>query len=342
MELMRLLTETYSRPSQHPDIIGAMTGKPRQTSTDNTAQTGVNAVEAIFLSMKWLFRRQLESDFGIDAQAEVVNDEGNPTGQLVAMQIKSGPSFFRSRGEDYLFWGEPRHLDYWERHSLPVILVLHNPVDGMTLWQRVERHLVTERPNRTWSIVMPKWQKLEAASADAILRRIPRSDPESDRRNRMMLDLSLIRRVSEEGQAYVTIDEWVNKSLNFRATSISFEEYDATPDYAVEFYMRAPNASRVFDWIFPWLEFAYLDMPQDDNGEVMEHVFEVKLNNLGKAFLRLEDYYVNGAGPSPDIDITEPTGETWDEEDFAQCQLEKAQQEDWQAQAQERWQDERR
>ena len=74
----------------------------------------------------------------------------------------------------------------------------------------------------------------------------------------------------------------------------------------------------------------------------MEHVFEVKLNNLGKAFLRLEDYYVNGAGPSPDIDITEPTGETWDEEDFAQCQLEKAQQEDWQAQAQERWQDERR
>jgi hypothetical protein len=83
---------------------------------------------------------------------------------------------------------------------------------------------------------MPKWQKLEAGSADAILRRIPRSDPESDRRNRMMLDLSLIRRVSEEGEAYVTIDEWVNKSLNFRAASISFDEYDASPAYTVEFY----------------------------------------------------------------------------------------------------------
>src|SRR5271169_5558686 len=113
---------------------------------DAYAQTGVNAVEAIFLSMKWLFRRQLESDFGIDAQAEVVNEEGNPTGQLVAMQIKSGPSFFRPRGEDYVFRGEPRHLDYWERHSLPVILVMHNPVDGMTLWQRVERHLITQGP----------------------------------------------------------------------------------------------------------------------------------------------------------------------------------------------------
>lgn len=317
-----------------------MNAKP--TSTDNTAQTGVNAVEGIFLSMKWLFRRQLESDFGIDAQAEVVNDEGNPTGQLVAMQIKSGPSFFRPRGEDYVFRGEPRHLDYWERHSLPVIRVLHNPVDGMTLWQRVERHLVTEGANGTWSIVMPKWQKLEGGSADAILRRIPRSDPESDRRNRMMLDLTLMRRVSEEGEAYVTIDEWVNKSLNFRAASISFEEYDAAPADAVEFYMRASNVSRVFDWIFPWLEFAYLDMPQGDNGEVMAHVFEVKLNALGKAFLLLEDYYVYGAEPSPDIDITESTGELWDEEEFAQYQLEKAQQEDWEAQAQERWQEERK
>ena len=70
---------------------------------------------------------------------------------------------------------------------------MHNPVDGMTLWQRVERHLVTEGPNGTFSMRMPKWQKLEAGSADAILSRIPRSDPESDRRNRMMLDLSLIR-----------------------------------------------------------------------------------------------------------------------------------------------------
>jgi hypothetical protein len=84
-------------------------------------------------------------------------------------------------------------------------------------------------------------------------------------------------------------------------------------------------------------------MPQDDNGEVMEHVFEVKLNSLGQAFLMmLEDYYVNGAEPNPDIDITEPTGEIWDDEEFAQYQREKAQQEDWEAQAYERWQNERK
>ena len=145
----------------------------------------------------------------------------------------------------------------------------------------------------------------------------------------MMLDIDLIRHVDEEGQAYVTIDEWVNKSLNFRGASISFEEYEPEPIYAVEFYMLADNPSRVFDWLFPWLEFAYLDMPQDAiAGEVMAHVFEVNLNALGKAILLLEDYYIDGAEPSPDADISEPTGEVWDEEEFAQYQLEKAKEED--------------
>jgi hypothetical protein len=188
---------------------------------------------------------------------------------------------------------------------------------------------------------MPKWQMLEADSADAILRRIPRSDPESDRRSRMMLDVGLMRRVREEGQAYVTIDEWVNKSLNFRAASISFGEYDATPAYTAEFYLGARNPSRVFDWLFPWLDFAYLDMPQDDNGEVMAHVFEVTINALGKAFLMLDKYYVNGAEPNPDVDITEPTGEIWDEEEFAQYQFEKAREQDWEAEAQERCKDDK-
>ena len=105
--------------------------------------------------------------------------------------------------------------------------------------------------------------------------------------------------------------------------------------------MPAHNPSEVFDWLFPWLEFAYFDMPQDAiAGEIVEHVFEVKLNALGKAFLMLEDYYVDGAEPSPNADISEPTGEVWDEEEFAQYKLEKAKEEDWEAEQWERWKDE--
>jgi Domain of unknown function (DUF4365) len=45
-----------------------------------TERRGVNAVEAVFLNdFKWIFREQAVSDFGIDAQAEVVEFD-KPTG----------------------------------------------------------------------------------------------------------------------------------------------------------------------------------------------------------------------------------------------------------------------
>jgi hypothetical protein len=56
---------------------------------------GVNAVEGVVLKeFGWLFREQAVSDYGIDAHVEEVDSDNKPTGKLVALQIKSGPSFF--------------------------------------------------------------------------------------------------------------------------------------------------------------------------------------------------------------------------------------------------------
>lgn len=84
-------------------------------SRDNTERVGVNAVEAIFLGFKWVFRPQPISDYGLDAQIEIWEAE-KFTGKLVALQIKSGASYFeRKKGDDYVFTGELKHLDYWTR-----------------------------------------------------------------------------------------------------------------------------------------------------------------------------------------------------------------------------------
>lgn len=303
------------------------------TTTDNTAQTGVNAVESIFLGMRWFFRRQLESDYGIDAQVEVVTDAG-PTGQLIGLQIKSGASYFRKQDDAFVFYGRKRHLDYWENHSLPTLLVLHNPEDGMTLWQRVERHLVTMHDDGRWSIKIRQWQTLTTASGDAILQRLPKSDPESFRRQRMALDLEVMRQVNDATEAYVTIEDWQNKSLNFRSTSISLDEHDADPIHESDYAVAGHNPSEVFDRLFPWLSFAYADVPDEDgSGEVLVHVFEVKVNALGKAFLMLENYYRNGAEPSDPIEPGEPTGLLWDEQQMNAYEFQKALQADWEAEA---------
>lgn len=305
-----------------------MAKKQNITSTSNTEQVGVNAVEAAFLAMKWIFRRQLEADFGVDAQVEVV-EAGQPSGKLFGVQIKSGPSYFHRRGDDYVYYGEQRHLEYWERHSLPILLVLYNPENDMMLWQRIERHLVTESLNGRWSIEIPATQTLTVDSTFSLLRRFPSSDPESERRNRLALDVELMRQVRDASAAYVLIDEWQNKSLNFRGATIALEEYDADPIHDVSFLASTSNPSRVFDWFFPWLEFKYGDIPEEDgSGEILTHVFEVTLNQLGKTFLTLEDYYRDGVPLNSPVFAEEPTGLV-DEDGYANYKRNKAFEDDW-------------
>jgi hypothetical protein len=102
-----------------------------------------------------------------------------------------------------------------------------------------------------------------------------------------------------------------------------------------EFWVAGRNPSEVFDWLFPWLSFEYADVPEEDgSGEILSHVFEVKLNDLGKAFLMLEDYYANGAAPNEPAEWGEPTGVVWEEEKLEAYEQRKALEADWEAEAQ--------
>jgi len=86
----------------------------------------------------WIFREQTKADHGIDAHLEIVN-EGKPTGKLVGLQIKSGPSYFdECQDEDFIFRGTDTHLEYWTNHSLPVVLLMVNTETEDVYWQVVK------------------------------------------------------------------------------------------------------------------------------------------------------------------------------------------------------------
>jgi hypothetical protein len=56
--------------------------------------------------VKWIFRRVgLEHDFGADGYIDIVKDDGRVTGQSIAVQIKSGKSFFSTQTPA---WGTSR------------------------------------------------------------------------------------------------------------------------------------------------------------------------------------------------------------------------------------------
>lgn len=161
----RVLGSIDRRCSQHAaplscTVLPAMRRDPKA----QTSRLGVLAVQRVIVSeLEWVFREQSVEDFGIDAHIEVVED-GECHGALIAAQIKSGPSYFTERSaEGYIFRGDQKHLDYWLRHSLPVIIALVND-DGEVVWEHVtpERVSFTEKG---WKITVPFGQRLEESAA---------------------------------------------------------------------------------------------------------------------------------------------------------------------------------
>lgn len=63
-----------------------------------TEQIGVNHIGEIATRNKWMFRPQPIDDVGIDAHMEATEPTGESK-QLLALQIKSGTSWFREKKE---------------------------------------------------------------------------------------------------------------------------------------------------------------------------------------------------------------------------------------------------
>lgn len=138
----------------------------------STERKGINFVENEFLDFEWIFREQPVLDFGIDAQVEVCVD-GRPTGRVIALQVKSGVSYFKEETETgVIYRGDATHLNYWTNHSLPVILVLYHPTERHAIWCHIRvDHYGIRSTGAGWCVEVPKAQRLSKDSV-GILRNI--------------------------------------------------------------------------------------------------------------------------------------------------------------------------
>jgi len=133
-----------------------------------TERLGVNAVERFFLELEWIFREQHTTDVGIDAQVEIC-EAGVPTGRTIALQIKSGVSYFKEENASgYVFRGSLTHLDYWLKHSLPVVLVLYDHARKHAWWCWVNEAAGLTRLEKGWTVCVPKSQKLNMEAKPAL------------------------------------------------------------------------------------------------------------------------------------------------------------------------------
>lgn len=144
---------------------------PTYLRSNNTGDIGVNLVSRVVNDdMKLIFKRNnAEYDFGIDAYIEIVTDNGAVTGQVIAVQIKCGESFFKTKTKTgFTFYGENKHLNYYCNAPFPIVIIICDPESRECYWEHftIER---TEKTDKNWKINIPKRNKLSAQSKEAFL-----------------------------------------------------------------------------------------------------------------------------------------------------------------------------
>jgi hypothetical protein len=136
-------------------------------STDRMARLGVEVVRTLTVEMDCYPREPSDPDYGIDVLLETAVD-GVPDGRMLALQVKSGPSYFERRTDTHVAYRcSDRHVRYWLGHSLPVVIVLYDPDKKVAYWQVVSRDTVVSA-GEGWAVEIPFDQIFGPASETAL------------------------------------------------------------------------------------------------------------------------------------------------------------------------------
>lgn len=114
-----------------------------------------------FAAISLAFRIQGDPDFGVDAEAELI-DEEKPTGRLLGIQLKAGASYFREETDDsWVFRPKAKHVKYWLGHTLPVLVCLCDVDSRVVYWERVSPESIVST-GKGYKLIVPKNQTVDA------------------------------------------------------------------------------------------------------------------------------------------------------------------------------------
>lgn len=135
--------------------------------SDRTERQGLGWVTVRGEAAGFAVREQTSSDYGIDAIAELIDNE-TATGQLIAIQIKSGSTYFgETKDGSYIYRPDAQHVDYWLGHTLPVIVCLCDPENEIVYWERVAKDTI-ESTGKGFKMAVPKARKLGKETREAL------------------------------------------------------------------------------------------------------------------------------------------------------------------------------
>lgn len=304
--------------------------------TNAIEHEGIGYCMATASHNNWLFRHQPDNDIGIDAHMEFVDSSGKPK-QLLALQIKSGPSWFKEEKDEHIVFRDinQRQYNYWTTNSLPCIIVLYNPEDKKCIWQKLTLETIEKTKGgkgKGYFVKVPKNRVFIDSVSNIKLLSFTNLPEHIVNYNFLLSQKEFMQIIQDGGIVKLHSSEWVNKSSGRGDTELIVDDGECIKKYSYPYWFPFTPYTEVFPRLFPWADFSadeefyenndeavwreyncYYDKEAREwlivgdtfdefrkkldpirsinySGEVAEYMLVLSLNDLGRAFLKVNEF----------------------------------------------------
>lgn len=243
----------------------------------------------------WMFREQPIDDIGIDAHMEITDKDGKAR-QLVALQIKSGESYFKHNKEGYISFRSinERQYNYWTTNTLPCIVVLFNPKDKMCIWEKLTAetiHKTYDGKGRGYFVNVPINQVFLDDESNAKMLTISNLPEHVTNYNFLLSQKRFMQIIRDGGTVKLHSIEWVNKSSGRGKTELMVYDGNTTKTYTYPYWFPFTPYTDVFPRLFPWAEFTADEDYYEEHDKVLWRQYNCYYDNEDERWIEIGDTF---------------------------------------------------
>ena len=232
---------------------------------------GVHHCGEIAERNNWMFREQPIDDVGIDAHMEFIESTGKPK-QLLALQIKSGSSWFKEKKDNYIIFRyiNERQYNYWTMNSLPCIVVLYNPDDDMCIWEKLTVGTIEKtKGGKGFLVKVPLNQVFLNDLSNEKLLSFTNLPQHITNYNFLLSQKKFMQIIHDGGKIRLHSTEWVNKSSGRGETELIVDDGKSIQKYSYPYWFPFTPYKMVFPRLFPWANFSADEDFFEENDETL-------------------------------------------------------------------------
>jgi len=227
---------------------------------NSTERIGVHHCGVIAERNKWMFREQPVNDIGIDAHMELIESSGK-TKQLLALQIKSGASWFKEEKEGCIIFRDinERQYNYWTMNPLPCIVVLYNHDKDMCIWQKLTDKTIEKTKGgkgKGFFVKVPLTQVFLDDISNKKLISFTNLPEHITNYNFLLSQKEFMQIIQKGGEIKLHSQEWVNKSSGRGNVELIVNDGNSEKKYMYPYWFPFTPYTEVFPRLFPWADFS--------------------------------------------------------------------------------------